>query len=140
MAFGKKARDATYSLSLIPDTDIALFRWVGPINLEDRINNIRLMADFCNKNDVRKILVDGRDQRSETDLLDSFDLGTRVPATFRDLWAAIVCRPDDESLRSIETIAFNRGASTRSFNDFDTARSWLESVSSEGPTPPNSES
>ena len=134
MVFGKKDKSASYSLTVIPETDIALFRWVGPITLEDRVKNLERMADFCNANDLRKILIDGRKQESETDLLDAFDFGTRVPSAFSRLWAAIVYRPGDESLKSIETIAFNRGASTRAFANFSDAEAWLVSVSSDGPT------
>ena len=119
--------EAKYTLEIIPRSDIAIFRWVGPITLADRKKNLGRMAEFCGEHNVHRIIVDGREQIPKTDVMDSFELGKDVPNEMRGLTIAVVHRADDESLRFIETVAFNRGARTRAFQDFDEAREWLES-------------
>ena len=130
---------SSYTLELIPQSRIALFQWVGPITLADRKKNLGIMADFCKAHDVYRIIVDGREQIPETGVFDSFELGKDVPKEMRELIIAVVHRDDDESLRFIETVAYNRGARTRAFLDFDEARAWLESFDEEESEPSRSD-
>ena len=118
-----------YTLRILPDTDIAVFHWIGPISLEDRIENLKRMANFCNAHALKKIIIDGRDQESRTDTLEAYSFGKQVPAALRGLRGlriAVVHRPDDDAPEFIETVAFNRGAGTQAFQIFDAARRWLE--------------
>ncbi|MDJ0700523.1 MAG: hypothetical protein QNJ07_11765 [Woeseiaceae bacterium] len=119
---------ASYDLDILQGSDIAVFRWIGPITLEDRRRNASRMTEFCRKRGVRRIIVDGREQQSETDIMDSYEFGAEVPTQMPGLTLAIVHRPDDESLKFIETVAYNRGSRTRAFQDFEAARAWLESL------------
>ncbi len=119
---------ASYELEVLQGSDIAVFRWVGPITLADRRRNAHRMTEFCRRRGVRRIIVDGRMQQSETDIVDSYEFGAEVPREMPGLTLAIVHRPDDESLRFIETVAYNRGSRTRAFQDFEAARAWLESL------------
>jgi hypothetical protein len=112
---------------MIPGTDIAVFHWVGPITLEDRQQNAKRCVEFCASRNVRRIIIDGRDQVSETDIMDSFGFAKDVPTEMAGLRMAVVYRPEDKALKFIETVAFNRGARTRSFVDFDAAKAWLAS-------------
>ena len=120
--------DAEYTLAILPGTDIAVFHWVGPITLDDRVENLERMSEFCSEQDIKKLIIDGRDQVNETDLLDSYTFGAKVPMAFRGLFVAVVHRPDDETLKFIETVAFNRGSGTQAFLTMDEAVSWLESM------------
>ena len=120
--------EADYTLAVLPGTDIAVFHWKGPITLEDRVENLERMSEFCGEQGVRKLVIDGRDQENETDLLDSYTFGAQVPMAFRGLFVAVVHRPDDEALKFIETVAFNRGSGTKAFTTMDEAVSWLESM------------
>lgn len=120
--------EARYSLELISGTDIVLFHWVGPITIEDRLENLERMTGFCAKHSVRKILIDGRDHENETPTLDAYDFGAEVPNAFRGLVVAVLTRPDDKMLKFIETVAYNRGARSKSFHDFGQAKKWLESL------------
>ena len=122
-------KQSSYTLNLIPGTNIALFHWVGPISLDDRKQNARRMAEFCNSNGVTQVIIDGRDQISETDIIDAYEFGKDVPIDMRGLAIAVVHRVDDQSLKFIETVAFNRGARSQSFHDLEAARDWLESSS-----------
>lgn len=115
-------------LQVLPDTQIALCRWSGPMTLEDRVKCRQQMVEFCNSQNVDNLLIDGREQRSRTDIVDSYDFAKDVPEEMYGLNIAVVHRPDDESLRFIETVAFNRGAQTRAFTDYDAALRWLESL------------
>jgi len=119
---------ASYTLDLIPGTDIVLFRWIGPITFDDRLHNAERMASYCRKKGVNRLLIDGTGQDSETDIVDSYEFGSKVPEEMSGLTIAVVHRPDDESLKFIETVAFNRGAQTRAFESVDEARAWLEST------------
>lgn len=122
-----------YSLALIPDTEIALFHWSGPITLADRRENTRRMAQFCESHGVRRLIIDGRDQLSKTGTIDSFAFGKEVPSEMRGLIVAVVHRSDDKSLRFIETVASNRGSFTRSFLTIEEARAWLETFDDPSP-------
>ena len=119
---------ASYTIDLIPGTRIALFRWIGPITLEDRRNNREIITRFCRTHDVTDVIIDGRDQESRTSTMESFNFGTEVPAGFRGLRLAVVHRPDDQTLQFIEAVAGNRGSATRAFEEIDEARAWLESA------------
>lgn len=120
--------DATYTIDLVPNTDIALFHWVGPITVQDRFRNLEVMADFCRERSLRKLIIDGRDQMSRSGEIESFDFGVAVSTAFRGLNVAVVHRPDDDTLKFIETVAFNRGSGTKAFIDIHQARSWLEAI------------
>lgn len=120
--------DSSYTLDVIPGTDIVLFHWVGPISAEDRTKNLGMMADYCNDNNLSKLLIDGRDQLNQTDFMASYSFGAQVPDAFQGLLVAVVHRPDDDTLKFIETVAFNRGSGTRAFTDIDEASAWLESL------------
>ena len=127
MRFGKAKQKSTYSIDVMKNSEIALFRWSGPITIEDRLRNLKRMVDFCHENGLRKLIIDGRDQESMTNTIESFDFGTEVPKAFRGLKVAVVHRKDDDALKFIETVAANRGSPTRAFVDFDKAREWLDS-------------
>jgi hypothetical protein len=121
-------QDVPYTLEVLDGTEIAVCRWSGPIALEDRIACRQAMVEFCNSKNVDNLLIDGREQQSRTDIVDSYDFAKDVPEEMFGLNIAVVHRQEDESLRFIETVAFNRGAQTRAFTDYDSALRWLESL------------
>ena len=123
-----RERQEKITLSVIPDTDIALFHWNGPITLEDREYCRRKMVEYCLAQGLTKIIVDGRDQISKTDIVDSFEFGRDVPSEMRGLKIAVVHRADDTSLKFIETVAYNRGGTTAPFLTMQEAQEWLESL------------
>ena len=128
MQNGAAKQHPNYTLSVLPGTDIGVFHWVGPITLEDRVKNLDRMVSFCNERRLKKIIIDGRDQISQTDTIDAYTFGKQVPKALRGLRVAVVHRPDDDTLEFIETVAFNRGAGTRAFHDFGQAQVWLEAI------------
>lgn len=124
----KEHEESSYTLEVIPGSRIALFHWSGPITLEDRRQNVQKMVEFCKANEVRNLIVDGRDQLSETDTLESFQFADEVvPDEMKGLRIAVIYRSDDDSLSFIETVAHNRGARTKAFQGINEARAWLES-------------
>ncbi|MDJ0910473.1 MAG: hypothetical protein QNI99_14845 [Woeseiaceae bacterium] len=86
------------------------------------------MKKFCEERGVRCVIIDGREQQSETGIVDAYEFGAEVPVEMQGLTLAVVHRPDDEALKFIETVANNRGSRTRAFQDFEAARAWLESL------------
>ena len=127
MATDQETKDTQYTLSVLPESQIALFHWTGPITLDDRRQSRRRMVDFCRAHGLRKLLVDGRDQESKTSVLDAYDFGEEVSQEMHGLTIAVVHRSEDESLPFIEMVASNRGSYTKAFLSFDEARAWLES-------------
>lgn len=125
---GADDKAGSYVLELIPGTRIALFRWSGPISLDDRRANMKILTDFCQEQEVRSLIVDGRFQVSETGTLDSFVFGKEVPTEMKGLRIAVVHRSDDDALPFIETVAKNRGSVTDAFLNLDEARAWLEEM------------
>jgi len=115
-----------YTLSVIPGTRIAIFHWAGPITLEDRERNRKEILEFCQKEGVRSVLIDGRDQVSKTGTLESFLFAEEAPQVMRGFRIAIVHRPDDDSLPFQATVAANRALTVNAFLNIDEARAWLE--------------
>ncbi len=118
--------EPTYTLDVLPGSRIARFHWCGPIRTEDRHKNVRRMVKFCREHDIRCLLIDGRDQEPLSGTVDDFDFAKDVPLNMQGLSIAVVHRPDDAVLPFIETVAFNRGGNTRSFEETGPALEWLE--------------
>lgn len=125
---GGQSDKAEYSFTVLPDTRIAVFRWVGRMTIEDRRQMRGEMVAYCQSQDVSDLIVDGREQISDTSTIESYQFGAEVPDTMRGLRIAVVHRSDDSSLPFIETVANNRGSNTRAFTTIESAREWLEST------------
>jgi hypothetical protein len=124
----QRAQQATeYSLDVMPGSRIARFHWRGPITPEDRKDNVRRMVDFCREHHLQNLLIDGRSQQPVGGTIEDFDFGSCVPTEMRGLRIAVLHRPDDEALKFIETVAFNRGGNTQPFTDQEAAVQWLQS-------------
>ena len=115
-----------YVLEAIPGTRIVLLYCSGPITLDDRRRNLKRVVEFCQKEEIQNLIIDGRDQESRTDTVESFTFGEEVAHEMRGFKIAIVHRPDDRSLSFIELVAGNRGAYTKCFSTIESAREWLE--------------
>ncbi len=116
-----------YSLDVIPGSRIARFHWCGPITPEDRKDNVRRMVTFCREHHLQNLLIDGRCQQPVGGTIEDFDFGSRVPMEMRGLRIAVLHNPDDEALKFIETVAFNRGGNTQPFTEQEAALQWLQS-------------
>ena len=117
-----------YTLDIIQGTRIALFHWSGQITLDDRRKNRREIVEFCQKEGVRSVIIDGRDQESKTDTMDTFAFSEEMPEEMHKFRVAIVHSPGDDSLHFIYTVAANRGSFVKEFQSVDAARAWLESL------------
>lgn len=116
-----------YELSIIPGTQIALFHWKGPISIDDRKNNRKIIADFCAKEAIQSVIVDGRDQKPTTSTMETFKFSKEIPREFRGLRVAVVHACNDNSLKFLCTVAANRGAAMKEFHSIEEAQAWLES-------------
>ena len=117
-----------YTLDIIPDTRIALYRWVGSIALDERRRNRRRIVTFCQREGVKSVLIDGRGQASEMDTQDAFQFGSEMPREMHGFRVAIVHRPEHRSAPFAGIVATNRGGAVKAFLSIDEARAWLESL------------
>jgi len=116
-----------YSLDIIPGTEIVLFHWTGAITLEDRRGNRNKIIEFCQKKDIRNVIIDGRDQESKTGTWESYLFGTELSEKMIGFKIAIIFSKEDDSLPFIDTVAANRGINCRSFVSLEEARAWIDS-------------
>jgi hypothetical protein len=120
--------DMTYELKVIPDTQIALFCWSGLVTLEERMENIKIMAQFCKEKGISQLIVDTRQQISDTLTMDMYDFGAAIAKVMRGIRIAVVCRPSDKDTQFGETVAANRGADSHVVFATEEAMSWLAAV------------
>lgn len=113
-------------LTIIEGTRIALFRSSGLVEFEDRMRNVERMAQFCNENSIKHLIVDLSQQVSNAKLIQVFNLGTSVPKVLKGIQIGLVCQPSDRETRFEETVVANNGAFSRSFTTVKEARKWLE--------------
>lgn len=113
-------------LTIIAGTRIALFRSIGPIKFENRMKNIERIARFCNRNNIKHLIVDISQQISDAGTTQMFELGRSVPVVLKGIKIAIVCQASDGETQFGETVAANRGALSRSFTNIEEAQRWLE--------------
>jgi hypothetical protein len=98
------------------------------------MRNVERMAQFCDENSIKHLIVDIRQQESKTTTVQMFDLGTSVPKVLRAIRIAVVCQSSDREAQFGsdreaqfgETVAANRGARSRSFTTVEEAQKWLE--------------
>ena len=118
----------TYELKVIPNTQIASFCWSGPVTLKERKKNVKIMAQFCRENSISQLIVDTRQQISDTLMMDMYDFGTAIPNVMRGIQIAVVCRPSDRDTQFGETVAADCGAESHLVYTIEEAISWLTAV------------
>jgi hypothetical protein len=79
-------------LTIIPGTRIALFCSSGPVEFEDRMRNVERMAQFCDENSIKHLIVDIRQQESKTERseLRSFVIPQIARPNLEKLWPQTV--------------------------------------------------
>ena len=123
-----------YTLSLIPGTRIAFYHPAGPITLEDRERrNRKEIVEFCQKEGVRSLLIDGREEVFKTGTVKAFLFAEELPQVMPGFRLALVHSPDDDTVPFVATVAANRALTCKSFLNIDEARAWLEAMEE----PPN---
>ena len=118
----------TYELKVIPNTQIALFCWSGLVTLKDRKKNVKIMAQFCRENSISQLIVDTRQQLSDTLTSEMYDFGAAIPNVMRGIQIAVVCRPSDRDTQFAETVAAERGTESHLVYTIEEAISWLDAI------------
>ena len=118
----------TYELKVIPNTQIASFCWSGLVTLKERKKNVKIMAQFCRENGISQLIVDTRQQLSDTLTIDMYDFGAAIPKVMRGIQVAVVCRPSDKDTQFGETVAADRGAESHLVYSIEEAMNWLAAV------------
>ena len=115
----------SYDLTIMPETQIGLFCWSGPITVEDRKKNLDRIATFCEENGLTRLIVDTRQQVNRTSTMQMFDFSAMVSKVMGGVRIAIVRHTTDAETQFGEDVAANRGACSRSFSTVEEAQDWL---------------
>lgn len=99
----------------------------------DGLNDVNILMSLmeeigkvCKKENKKKLLIDLRDMTGEPKFMDRFRLGITAVRVFRGLSKVALVYKKVESNRFAETVAVNRGLSTRITHDMEEAKRWLE--------------
>lgn len=111
--------------------DIVQLRTDGVYELDGEIDTLKLLAARLKEHNCHKLLIDHRQTRVVTKILDSYDR----PQLYEKLWgdrtsvrsirSAIVFSEITEDYRFLENVVRNRGWDMSIFDDYDAAREWL---------------
>jgi hypothetical protein len=124
-----------YTLETIPDSRIALFRWVGPITLEDRLSNLRMIEEYASKHDLHSVIADAREESSQLSQLQMFEFASKIPELSPSVrWAVVLQSGDEESIFA-GGIAAAEGALIQLFETIEEARSWLDTIAERSAEP-----
>jgi hypothetical protein len=124
-----------YTLEMVPDSKIALFRWVGPITLEDRLSNLRMIEEFASQHDVHGVIADAREEISQLSSLQMFEFASKIPELSPSVkWAVVLQRGDEETIFA-GGIAAAEGAPIQLFETIEEAKAWLEAMDQRPVTP-----
>ncbi len=115
-----------YELTIIPDTQIALFCWSGPITLKDREKNLERLPQFCSENGISQVIVDTRQQVHMLGMTETFEFGVLLSKAMRGIQFAIVRHSSDVEVEFVDAVAASRRAHCRSFVTLEEAQRWLE--------------
>lgn len=118
-----------YNLRVIPVGEFLRTDVTGVVDLQTSRELLRGLMAICMQESLDRILIDGREARSEGSLLDVWTLakdlgGLGVAPGYR---VAVLNRPKDDFDRVafLELCATNRGYQLKAFRDFETAFTWL---------------
>jgi len=118
-----------YNLKVIPISEFLRSDVSGIVDLKASRELLKGLVEICAKENLDRILIDGRDARSYASTVDVWtlanDLGTL--GLSREYRVAVLNRPKDDFDRMafLELCATNRGYQVRAFRDFEEAFSWL---------------
>jgi hypothetical protein len=130
---GERRNIINNELTIIQGTRIALFRSSGSVEFNVRKGNIERMAQFCSEHSINHLIVDIREQVSNANTIQMFNIGAMVPNVMSGIQIAVVCHSSDYQSKFGETVAANRGAFSSSFTTIEEAQRWLEGKDEVGP-------
>ena len=96
-----------------------------PISVKLLISVIQEMADFCQRENLNKVLIDMRTVQEEISIIDRYTLGVNVAKVMGSKITIAVVAPDALITRVAENAAVNRYGKLKVFSEIQKALEWL---------------
>jgi hypothetical protein len=96
-----------------------------PISVKLLLSAIQEMADFCQRENLNKVLIDMRTVQEEISIIDRYTLGVNVAKVLGSKITIAVVAPDALITRVAENAAVNRYGKLKVFSDIQKALEWL---------------
>jgi len=96
-----------------------------PISVKLLLSAIQEMADFCQRENLNKVLIDMRTVQEEISIIDRYTLGVNVAKVMGSKITIAVVAPDALITRVAENAAVNRYGKLKVFSEIQKALEWL---------------
>jgi len=96
-----------------------------PIAVKVLVSAIQEMADFCQRENLDKVLIDMRTVREAISIIDRYTLGVNVAKVIGSKISIAVVAPEALITRVAENAAVNRYGKLKAFSDMEKALEWL---------------
>jgi hypothetical protein len=118
-----------YNLRVIPISEFLRTDVSGVVDLKASRELLRGLMAICTRENLDRILIDGREATSSASTVDVWTLANDLGSlgVSREYRVAVLNRPKDEFDRVafLELCATNRGYQLKAFRDFEEAFTWL---------------
>ncbi|MBA5865606.1 MAG: hypothetical protein GDA67_02790 [Nitrospira sp. CR1.3] len=119
----------SYSLRVIPISEFLRTDVSGVVDLKASRELLKGLMDICMRENLDRILIDGREAQSQASTVDVWTLANDLGSLgmSREYRVAVLNRPKDEFDRMafLELCATNRGYQLKAFREFEDAFTWL---------------
>ncbi|HEX4955979.1 MAG TPA: hypothetical protein VF017_21530 [Thermoanaerobaculia bacterium] len=116
------------SVEVRRDQGLIEIRSWGVVTREDLEATLQSLLKALRESGFSHVLIDGREQLSLPDTVDTFEYGERAAVVLAGRGLRIAAVPSDaarEKASFLENVAFNRGLALRLFPTLEAALSWL---------------
>jgi len=96
-----------------------------PISVKLLLSAIQEMADFCQRENLNKVLIDMRTVQEEISIIDRYTLGVNVAKVLGSKITIALVAPDALITRVAENAAVNRYGKLKVFSEIQKALEWL---------------
>lgn len=118
-----------YNLRVIPINEFLRTDVSGEVDLKASRELLKGLMDICVRENLDRILIDGREASSHASTVDVWTLANDLGSlgVSREYRVAVLNRPKDDFDRMafLELCATNRGYQLKAFRDFEAAFTWL---------------
>ena len=97
-----------------------------PVNIKELVSAIQGMADYCQHENLNKILIDARPVHERLSVLDRYTVGVNIAKVIGSKTALALVAREELINHVTENAAVNRYGKLKVFSDMDKAMAWLE--------------
>jgi hypothetical protein len=118
-----------YTLNILEDSGIVEAVTSGNLTATDMHTTRQKIAELCKTENLTKVLVDDRTITSLPSFEDLFQFGATFLESGFPLYIKIAHVVNSEMMADnefLETVAVNRGANIKTFQNLDEAKAWLK--------------